>query len=137
MTTRTTTPATPVWVPFDPADAAPGEFGWLWLDGPVGEEWVLIRIEEDEDEDTLCCDLLGRMDLRGDRDALDAESLTGTPYLPLLQPTVVPGESDALEVAIRFGPGRSTTHAFGQSDRLAAVKDATFSAMSVGRGDDA
>ena len=135
MTTYTTTFATPVWVPFEHADVAPGEFGWLWLDGPVGEEWVLIRIHESDEG--LYCDLLGRIDLRGYRDVLDAESLTGAPYLPMLQPTLVPGECDAFEVAIRFGPGSSATHAFGQSDRLAAVKDATFAAMSVGRGDDA
>ena len=122
-----------VWTPYTPDDCI-GDFGWLWLAGPMGHEWVLIHTAEDEDG--IYTDLIGRMDGDGTRDSAPAELHFGTPYLPLPKPTAEPGECDAFEVAIRFAPGASATHAFGHSGRLEAVKAATFAAMGMGRGED-
>ena len=128
--------AQPIWTPYDPDDCI-GQFGWLWLDGPTGHEWVLIFTTNDGDEENeLSIDVIGRMDLDGTRDSLWADDHRGTPYLPCSAPTAEPGKCDALEVAIRFAPGASATHAFGHSDRLEAVKTAVFAAMGVGRGED-
>ena len=123
-----------VWTPYDPDDCI-GDFGWLWLDGPMGHEWVLVHTYGEEDG--LLVDLIGRMESDGTRDSPSAHRYAGTPYLSLSQPTVEPGKCDALEVAIRFAPGASATHAFGHSARLEEVKAATFAAMGLGRGEDA
>ena len=125
-----------VWTPYAPEDCI-GDFGWLWLDGPMGFEWVLIvTTDGDDEENEIIIDLIGRMDREGSRDTLGADDHRGTPYLSCNAPTVEPGKCDALEVAIRFAPGASATHAFGHSDRLEAVKAATFAAMGLGRGED-
>lgn len=130
----------PVWTPYTPEDCI-GDFGWLWLDGPMGFEWVLVQtVHDDEDpewSDGIIIDAIGRADASGTRECWAAASFAGTPYLPCTAPTVEPGKSDALEVAIRFAPGASATHAFGHSDRLEDVKAATFAAMGIGRGKDA
>ena len=122
-----------VWTPYDPDDCI-GDFGWLWLDGPMGFEWVLVHTFGEEDG--VFVDLIGRMEADGTRDSLSGYRYAGTPYLACIAPTVEPGKCDAFEVAIRFAPGASATHAFGHSDRLEAVKAATFAAMSLGRGGD-
>ena len=135
--TPTPTGPRPVWTPYNPDDVV-GDFGWLWLDGPMGHEWVLVQTVDDDLDcaEGVLVDMIGRMDGEGVRDSYAALSYAGTPYLPLSHPTVEPGKCDALEVAIRFAPGASATNAFGHSDRLEAVRDATLAAMGMGRGDD-
>ena len=124
------TTTSPIWTPYDPDDAI-GDFGWLWLDGPIGHEWVLVHTFGEEDG--LFVDLIGRMEADGTRESRSGYHYAGTPYLPCIAPGAVPGECDAFEVAIRFAPGRSATHAFGHGYQLEAVKDATFAAMAACR----
>lgn len=127
----------PVWTPYEPDDCI-GDFGWLWLDGPMGHEWVLVYTGTDDPDcpEGVLLDLIGRQDDYGACESITASRFAGTPYLGLLQPTIEPGKCDSLEVAVRFAPGASVTNAFGNTARLEAVKAATFAAMGLGRVED-
>lgn len=127
-----TTPQ-PVWTPYDPDDCI-GDFGWLWLDGPIGHEWVLIHTYGEEDG--LFVDLIGRMESDGTRASPSAHRYAGTPYLSLLQPTAEPGKGDALEVSVRGPGGFLVAMAFGDHEGAAKVQADVFAAMGMGRGGD-
>ena len=134
----TDTPATPqpVWTPYSPEDVV-GEFGWLWIDGPMGHEWVLVMTTDGDDEEhDIIIDLIGRMDGDGMRDTLAAEDYAGTPYLSLSQPTVEPGISDAVVVAVRLGRGGLAVSAHAPpGDRADAIALAVFAALRLGDDD--
>ena len=132
-----TTPPQPVWTPYDP-DGCIGDFGWLWLDGPTGHEWVLVYTGSDDPDcpEGVLLDLIGRQDDYGACESLTATRFAGTPYLPLSQPTAEPGKGDALEVSVRGPGGFLVAMAFGDQEGAAKVQAAVFAAMGMGRGGD-
>lgn len=129
-----------VWSKYRP-DEVVGEWGFLWLDGPAGDEWVLVYTVEDDDPDNpegILVDLVGRADRYGVCDSVAAKQFAGVPYLPMLAPGVVPGEVDMLEVAVRFAPGASATHSLGggEAERAAFLERLNAALAAVYRGDE-
>ena len=126
-----------VWTPYNPDDCI-GDFGWLWLDGPMGHEWVLVYTGTDDPDcpEGVLLDLIGRQDDYGACESSPAMRFAGTPYLSISQPTAKPGHSDALEVSVRGQGGFYTAMAFGDSTDAAETQAKVFAALGLLGGED-
>lgn len=119
----------PIWTRYDP-ESVVDELGWLW--SSEAEEWRLCVTREHEGPDGPLTLHFPGVDGMLSAEA-DPEDWRGVSYLPVLRPTVVPGDIDALEVVVRFDGGASATHAFGNAATANNVSAAIFAALQLGR----
>lgn len=124
----------PCWTPYDP-ESVIGEFGWLHLpDGPMGPEWHLIcTVEPDgKDVDRLYTRFIQSDELPQDDEPVeDAADYAGRPYMSVAEPSIVPGECDAIEVRIHIENGASIGTAYAEAARARHVIDAVKGSLSA------
>lgn len=132
-TTATVIDATepqPIWTRYRACEVQ-GELGWVWQ----APDWHLIYTlpSDDDGGEPIMAEAIVTTNAEGVRLPFPAGRLAEAPYLPLLRPAVEPGETDALEISLRFAPGASATHAFGHARATGIVYDAVVEALGMGR----
>lgn len=125
-TTRTTGA---IDVPYDP-DRCIGDFGWIWMTTTLGEEWLICRTVEDDDDGALLTEVWGPDATSDTHDAHAAEELRGTPYLPMAAPACTPGAG--FEAQVHLAGGGVIRYGLDASEDATATRERVLAALQIG-----